>query len=75
MSNNRRLTVVLSYLQAKLIEEEFMSGDERDAGPISAVAAFPAMPFPGPETALISTIRCGDVENLVRKLAARPAAS
>jgi len=52
-----------------------MSGDERDAGPISAVAAFPAMPFPGPETALISTIRCGDVENLVRKLAARPAAS
>jgi hypothetical protein len=33
------------------------------------------MPFPEPETALISAIECEDVENLIREIAARPAAS
>jgi hypothetical protein len=32
------------------------------------------MPFPEPETALDSTIECVDVENLIREIAAPPAA-
>jgi hypothetical protein len=32
------------------------------------------MPFPEPETALASTIRCEDVENLIHEIAAPPAA-
>ncbi|MFZ1159920.1 MAG: hypothetical protein WAO10_19195 [Candidatus Sulfotelmatobacter sp.] len=41
---------------------------------VSATGAARGMPFAGPETALISTIECVGVENLIGELAARPAA-
>jgi hypothetical protein len=46
-----------------------------EADPISAPLTFPEMPFPGPETALASTIDGEHRENLIRKFIARPAAS
>jgi hypothetical protein len=41
----------------------------------SSIRTLGRMPFPEPETALGSTIRCEGGENLVRALAAPPAAS
>jgi len=35
---------------------------------ISAARTPPRMPFPEPETALISTSRCGGRENLIREI-------
>jgi hypothetical protein len=63
----------LGYLIAK---SRLSDSESRLLGaePISAIMTARGMPFPEPETALISTIECEDGENLIPELAVRPVA-